>query len=274
MSHGRWALVCGLCTALLTVLLLGVDGRQHRIDERAELGYRSELLRLEGLAAELDRELLRCRSGLTPHHDDLRRVFGELRGLQERLVRAPAGLGFMPGPELSAALLRVSALGREQQQALERFETANVALRSARQALPSPLEALRARAQALPGSELLSAYLTTLLSALASLDVLPLPDALVQLNAGLNGLERTSLAWAADVAPLLQQGRAIAESAPVVDALTMQLLTLPLGAAIRAALEGYQQSHREAVGRAQLRGVLLTVFTALAVLLGLWLVLL
>lgn len=136
VSHARWALVCGLCTALLTVLLLGVDGRRHRIDERAELGYRSELRRLEALAAQLDRELLRARAGLTPHHDDLGRVFAELRELQEQLVRAPAGLGFMPGPELSAALLRVSSLAREQQQALARFEAENVALRSARQALP------------------------------------------------------------------------------------------------------------------------------------------
>lgn len=109
MSHGRRALLCGLCATLLTVLLLAVDGRRQSSEERAELSQRSELRHLLALAAELDRELLRCRGGLTPHHDDLARAFEELHALQQRLLRAPEGLGLVPGPELSAALLRVSA---------------------------------------------------------------------------------------------------------------------------------------------------------------------
>ncbi|MEY2929936.1 MAG: hypothetical protein RL033_685 [Pseudomonadota bacterium] len=278
MSHGRWGLLCGLCTALLTVLLLAADGRSQGIDGQAEIGYRSELRRLEALAAELDRELLRCRSGLTPHYDDLGLVFADLRELQNRLTRAPAGLGFMPGPELSAALVRVSALSRDQQQWLESFQTENTLLRSSRQGLSPLLDAFRARLLATPGSEPVSAQLTTLFAALAQLDVAPTRDAVLRLSVALDGLERaaaqSAAGWSSEAELVLQQGRLIAQHLPRTEELLAQLLSLPLGPAIQSALDGYQQSYREAEGRVQLRNALLAGFSVLALALGLWLLLL
>lgn len=278
MSHWRWGLLCGLCTALLTVLLLAADGRSQAIDGQAEVGYRSELRRLEALAAELDRELLRCRSGLTPHYDDLSHVFADLRDLQNRLTRAPVGLGFMPGPELSAALVRVSALSRDQQQWLESFQTENTLLRGSRQGLPALLDAFRARLLQTPGSEAVSAHLTTLLAALAQLDVAPTRDAVWRLNVALEELERataqSAAGWSSEAEQVLQQGRLIAQHLPRTEELLAQLLSLPLGSAIQSALDGYQQSYQEALGRVQLRNGLLVAFSLLALALGLWLVLL
>jgi signal transduction histidine kinase len=257
---------------------MAANGRSQGIDGQVEIGYRSELRRLEALAAELDRELLRCRSGLTPHYDELSRVFPDLRELQSQLTRAPAGLGFMPGPELSAALVRVSALSRDQQQWLESFQTENTLLRSSRQSLSASLDAFRAQLLQTPGSEPVTSRLTTLLAALAQLDVAPTRDAVLRLSVALDELERaaaqSAAGWSSQAERVLQQGRRIAQHLPRTEELLAQLLSLPLGPAIQSALESYQQSYQEALGRARLRNALLAAFSVLALALGLWLVLL
>jgi signal transduction histidine kinase len=261
-----------LLAALAAATALGSHVVWYSIGHEVEAAYRRDLRRLDALGAQLDRELLRSRAGLTMHYDALTRSFQELRRTTRQVALAPPELGFEPAAELPAALARLDALLREEQVLLDRFKSDNAILRNSRQYYPVLLDELRDRLAKVPGSEPLRERLAAILAALAHLEAAPASDAVALLSLALDELGRAGAGAAltpSEVEVVLGHGRLIVAHHAAVDRVVASVLALPIASEIERAVGSYEQSYSAALRRGQLEISLLTVLIAAAVVLGL-----
>lgn len=274
MKLARVALRASLGAALLGSAGLALHGQRSAIDPAAEGAYRSDLRRLEALDAELDRELLRARSGLTLHYDALSRALGGLVQAQRRLAQPGLPFDSRYAPGLGAALAEIERVLAEVRGSLEVFKTENALLRNSRNYYPELLGELHAELLGSDAGDAPTRALTAVLGSLVYLDVAPTPDAVARLVSALDALEQSAgsappPALLQDLDLVLRHGRLIAQHSPVVDGLVGKLLSLPLSQAIEAASERYHEGYRAAMRAAGARSVLLAVLVGLALVLGL-----
>ncbi|HTV17632.1 MAG TPA: DAHL domain-containing protein [Polyangiaceae bacterium] len=274
MTGKRLLLRSALIATMLAAVALAVVSSLHRIDHGAEASYRRDLRRLEALDAQLDREVLRSRSGLVMHYDSLTQAYRELRELEASLAEPPAALGFDPRRAMRTSLDRIGVLLDDVEVLLDNFKAENAVLRNSRRYFPVLLNDLHGKVAANARAEALSRPLSAVLAALAYFDVAPAKEAVARLAAGLDDLDRVAGAAAAlglanDVALVTNHGRTIAQRWPVVDQLVAKLLDVPLAGEIGLVNASYEASYRAALYSGQLRLVLFAALGALAIVLGL-----
>jgi signal transduction histidine kinase len=261
-----------LVASIAGAAAVGAHALRHSIGHEVEAEYRRDLRRLDSLARELDRELLRSRAGLTMHYDALTRTFQDLRKTTRHVALPPIELGFQPAMELPATLERLDALLRQAEVLLDRFKSDNAILRNSRQYYPILLDELRVRLAAVPGSEPLRERLAAILAALAHLEAAPAKDAVALLSAALDELERSGSGAAlnpGEAEVVLKHGRLIVDHHAAVDRVVANVLALPVAREIERAIGNHEQSYGAALRRRQLEISLLTVLIAAAVVLGL-----
>jgi signal transduction histidine kinase len=272
MSVGRLALRLLLVAAVGGAAALSLHGYEHSIGHTVEARYRRDLRHLDALEARLDREVLRSRAGLVLHYDALTEAFRELRQTARGVSVVPAELGFDPGPELSAALARITRLVDEDEVIIERFKSVNAILRNSRQYYPVVLDQLRARLEAEPGADRLRPGLEAVVGALGRFDASPARDAVSRLSSSLAELERSSRGLGArvpdEVGVVLAHGALVVEHSAAVDGLVAQALAMPLSDEIGRAVVSYERSYVAALHRGQLHVSLLAALVATAILLG------
>jgi signal transduction histidine kinase len=270
----RAALRAGLCAAALASAALALHNQRSAIDAAAEAAYRGDLRRLEALDAELDRELLRARSGLVLHYDALSRAFGGLVQAQRRLAQPGPPFDSRHAPALGAALAEIERVLGDVDRLLQVFKTENALLRNSRNYYPELLGELHAELVGSGAGDAPTRELTAVLGSLVYLDVAPTPEAVTRLGDALDALERSAGSppppeLAQDLDLVLRHGRLVAKHSPIVDGLVGELLALPLSRAIQAASESYHDGYRAATRSAEARSLLLALLVALVLVLGL-----
>src|SRR5262245_48241890 len=121
--QARWLLRAGLAASIGGAALVGSRLAQNGGD--ASGTYRFELRRLEALDAELARELLRSRSGLTMHYDDLTQTFDELRRTLTAVAALPRDPGLDVSPTLRASVAHIGELIQSEAALIESFKAHN-----------------------------------------------------------------------------------------------------------------------------------------------------
>lgn len=270
--RARWLLRAGLAASIGGAALVGSRLAQYRDD--ASGAYRFELRRLEALDAELSRELLRSRSGLTMHYDDLTQTFEELRRTTTSVATLPSDPGLDPSPSLRTSIGRIGELVQGEATLIERFKAHNAILRNSRQYFPALLDTVREQLDGARTAGPLRDRLTAVLSALAHIDVAPAADVVDSLSGALAALESTSRGLppgrlADDLALVLTHGRLIVRHSAIVDGFVSDILKVPLGDEIARASASFEASARLASASRQRSISLLTLLIASAVVLSL-----
>jgi signal transduction histidine kinase len=269
----KWTTVlrAALLLSIAGCLVLAVHSYRHALDHARAVAYGRDLRQLKLLDQRLNEELLKSRSGLTPHYDAIVRHVVELRQLLRRLEQTPRFLNGGEASELRQELESATALVRDKEELIENFKSDHAVLKNSQRFLRKAAWSLHERSGANRGVEL---QLDELLASLMLIDVANDPSfhrklasaiaslATLRESASAAGLEQ-------DVDVVVRHARVVAAKKPAVDDLVRRALSVPLGDLAAALEEAYAGYYGRALGDAGTRQKALLGVAMLVITLGL-----
>ena len=265
------ALRAALFLSIVGLLGLAAHSYLRAIDHARAVAYGRDLRQLKLLDQRLNEELLKSRSGLTPHYDAIVRNAIELGHLLRSLEVMPRFLGSGETADLRQKLDNALRLVREKDELIENFKSNNAVLRNSQRFLRKEAWPARERSASSGGSE---RQFDELLSSLLLIDVAS--DASVQkkLASAIDALDNSrhsaeATSFEQDVSVVVRHARIVAARKPIVDDLVRRALSVPLIERAAALEESYAAYYGRALEDASARQKVLLGIAMLVITLGL-----
>ncbi len=248
----RIALGVAVCGALAAGSFF-LYSRRYAVDEQIAARYEARLREISTLNYRRSSEILRARSGLVRHYDDLAKVELRLRLTHEALQRIPAFVSGAERVRLRAAVATSERVRGESEQLVERFKSELAILRNSTGFLTTLARDVALFRPATSDGVALARELDSFLRDLLALQMAHdqsttalAKSALVEFRTK----DPKAGEWtAADLPLVLRHGELAIDESGIVDQLLRELEALPTEATAAGALTAYLDARGAAVDR-------------------------